>query len=143
MTTKTNLKVCHDCGAEEGQLHEFGCDMETCPFCGNQLISCECCYNILKIDASEGSWAYSHGLTESQDKQWECILEGKGRIPYVRVPFLCAMCGEVYPEMFNVPDEEWGKYIIPELQSEVLCWKCYDNMITLFPTGWKKNGTGG
>src|SRR5258708_5623013 len=31
-------KNCGDCGTKEGQLHILGCDMEGCPFCGNQLI---------------------------------------------------------------------------------------------------------
>ncbi len=35
---------CHDCGIENkpGNLHHFGCDMERCPRCGRQLISCDC-----------------------------------------------------------------------------------------------------
>ena len=35
---------CHDCGIvnKEGNLHHFGCDIEQCPICGNQLISCGC-----------------------------------------------------------------------------------------------------
>jgi len=36
--------TCHDCGIENrvGNLHHFGCDMEKCPKCGEQLISCNC-----------------------------------------------------------------------------------------------------
>jgi hypothetical protein len=33
---------CHDCGVAAGALHWFACDMEQCPGCGRQLISCDC-----------------------------------------------------------------------------------------------------
>ena len=33
---------CGDCGAKEGHYHHCGCDIERCPFCGGQLISCSC-----------------------------------------------------------------------------------------------------
>lgn len=34
--------VCHDCGCQEGELHEKGCDMEICYLCGGQKITCPC-----------------------------------------------------------------------------------------------------
>ena len=33
---------CHDCKARAGQYHHPGCDVEECPMCGGQLISCGC-----------------------------------------------------------------------------------------------------
>lgn len=34
---------CHDCGVEFGQFHHPGCDVEECPRCHRQAISCDCC----------------------------------------------------------------------------------------------------
>ena len=106
--------ICHDCNAKEGQLHVLGCDMEICPACGGQLISCGC-YQ------SEG----------------DVVKIAAYRIPYVVIPTQCRRCGVLCPDFFNVPDEEWQKYVIPPLQRKVLCRVCYDYFKRLFPNGWK------
>lgn len=33
---------CHDCNVAWGGFHHPGCDMEVCPKCSGQLISCGC-----------------------------------------------------------------------------------------------------
>lgn len=33
---------CGDCGAAMGAFHHWGCDLERCPVCGRQLLSCDC-----------------------------------------------------------------------------------------------------
>ena len=36
---------CHDCSVIKGQLHVPSCDVERCPVCGGQVITCECDYD--------------------------------------------------------------------------------------------------
>jgi len=39
---------CHDCGIAHGNYHHPGCDVERCPVCGGQLISC-CCEESFEV----------------------------------------------------------------------------------------------
>lgn len=43
---------CGDCGARRGAFHHLGCDMEPCPTCRRQLISCDC-YRTWDADGEE------------------------------------------------------------------------------------------
>lgn len=131
------MQTCHDCGVPEGAIHQLGCDMERCPFCGGQNISCRCVYELLNIDCWPGTWAYENGLTEEQECEWLGILEQKGRIPYILYPNLCARCGQLWSEMFHVPDEEWERYVEPRERGKMLCWNCYCEIKRLIDTGGK------
>ncbi len=34
---------CGDCGVPKGAVHHHGCDLEQCPACKRQLLTCACC----------------------------------------------------------------------------------------------------
>jgi hypothetical protein len=110
----------------EGEFHKPGCDMERCPFCLGQLISCDCCYQQLGVDASPGTWTYEHGLTEEQARQWDKSLREKGLIPFIVAPNLCARCGEPWPTLFMVAD--WQDVIPLPLHEKILCRTCYETV---------------
>lgn len=128
-------RQCGACGAEEGQLHDLYCDMERCPFCGGQLMSCDCMYKEVGfvIDPYHETAGlpveiYANGLTGDLYEKWLVILNKKGRVPYIKYPVLCGRCGVHWPELFRASDEAWYRYIQPDMRNEVICWDCFSHI---------------
>lgn len=131
------VQKCGDCGVKEGSLHELFCDNEPCPFCGGQLITCDCAYELLNLLDPEKHGPetahlppriYSKGLTAALQKKWERLLNEKGRTPFILWPIVCARCGALWPEFFRVADEEWERVVEIQHRGDVLCRPCFDEI---------------
>ena len=109
--------VCRECGVKEGEFHVAGCFQERCPFCGGQLVSCDCAWEKLGIDDGK--------LTDAQSESWDWLLRAKGLIPFIWYPNVCAKCGGIDPDIFMVPDAEWEHYVEPGMRHKMLCEACY------------------
>lgn len=69
----TDLDICPACHAASGEVHELGCPVEICPWCGGQLVYCSCRYDQLGVES----------LSSEEDIiRFEEILNRRGRIPY-------------------------------------------------------------
>lgn len=107
-----DISKCGDCGVIEGELHHPGCDMERCPKCGNQLLSC-CCW------------------------QDTTLRDIPNRVPYICYPNICARCGKLWPDIFMVPDKIWEKYIQISERDKIICWDCFQKIKRLIDGGNK------
>ena len=66
-------RLCPICLVEDGECHTLGCPVEVCPWCGGQLISCQCRF------AQLGRASLT---TEGQIDDFLEKLEKKGRLPF-------------------------------------------------------------
>lgn len=64
--------LCPACQSATGELHELGCPVEICPWCGGQLIHCDCRFEQLGLDE----------LDERELLRFEELLAEQGRIAY-------------------------------------------------------------
>lgn len=62
---------CPDCNVEAGETHLEGCDVERCPECGGQLISCGCDTDSELLPWT-GEWP---GKAECREFGWYCRWE--------------------------------------------------------------------
>lgn len=65
--------ICPACHAVSGELHELGCPVEICPWCGGQLIHCPCRFEQLELELLNN---------EADLLRFEELLNEQGRIPY-------------------------------------------------------------
>ncbi|MEO6786318.1 MAG: ankyrin repeat domain-containing protein [Chthoniobacteraceae bacterium] len=85
------IETCPDCGVQSGELHDLFCTKETCPFCGGQLITCDCKRSILKLSEDERRTLDEYiddSIPPVSDimQRWREALASKGRVPFEAFP---------------------------------------------------------
>lgn len=104
-----NFDICGDCFCKEGELHEEGCDMEKCPNCGGQLISCGCFMD---------------------NRVYDNMKNIPNREPFFVTTDSCARCGVEEPRMMMVDNETWKNICGVTFNEEsILCPACMDFII--------------
>jgi len=106
------VATCRECGVWEGQFHVWGCRSEPCPLCGGQVMSCRCFRR-------HPAWSI---------EQWRAIVAAKGRVPFISYPSMCARCGTLWPQPFNVANAEWKKYIKIGQRKATICHSCFQSI---------------
>jgi len=66
-----NTNLCPDCGCEVGEPHYAGCDVERCPACGHQRLSCSCSEAMVW----SGVWP---GVEDCRRLNLWCKVDGQG-----------------------------------------------------------------
>jgi hypothetical protein len=79
---------CHDCKAKPGDPHKAGCDVERCPLCGGQLLTCPCIYGGMSYARlkQDHPIIYKTGPTDEMYAKFDGEIEkAGGRLPWTGI----------------------------------------------------------
>lgn len=110
-------KKCPDCGAKVGEKHQGGCDVQRCPLCKGQLLTCNCVYEVngYDMDTLEEKHPdiYGGGPTEEMWAKFDAEVEKRGGYTTWTGEWPgVAECRERgwYAQDGHGPDPRWGSF---------------------------------
>jgi hypothetical protein len=73
---------CPECGALPGQFHRPRCEVEVCPYCGDQLVRCSCANPYPPLDDRLRWTGVFPGVEECEAFGWYAhLVPGRGWVP--------------------------------------------------------------
>src|SRR3974390_3399225 len=74
-----DFQECPECSAQPGQVHRRGCDVELCPYCGDQLVRCHCPEPYPPLDDRMAWNGIFPGVDECEEFGWFArLVPGQG-----------------------------------------------------------------
>ena len=134
---KEGIEIRCECEAREGELHNWYCRKEHCPFCNLRFgLGCDCVYVLLGLQSRNNSPETNHltedicneGLSNEQQEGWFRLCTQRGRIPFIDAPQMCGRCGCLCPKFFMVQDSVWFYYTNPDLKDKIICFDCFQHI---------------
>lgn len=111
------MRNCPDCNAEPGAVHSPGCDVERCPMCKMQLITCGCVYKANGMDRKllerERPMIWANGPTDEMYEKFDAaVQEIGGFLPWTGEWPGAAECRERgwFCQDGHGPDSRWGSF---------------------------------
>lgn len=113
------IDSCGDCGCNEGEIHNFFspednncCDMEMCPICKGQLLSCDCDKNKITEEIREPYLNYTTWFCCRCSKtDFPMVIVSKNEWEYIcgkTYPLDCVLCKECMNFIKNARDKLKG-----------------------------------